>query len=303
MKFVVTGGMGFIGTSVIKRLLGMDHEVVCVDFVEDQIRLYETHRFPILKDVYRNLQGCSDVMNPNEYLYVDLFADGYIHLGACVDTREIHKDLFNRNVSYMRAFVDNLPYDAHVVFGSSAAVYGEHGYPNNPYGMTKAIGESLLRKRMSVSSQTTILRFFNVFGRHEHHKAEMASLPFKLASAYKRRERFKMWSPNASRDFVSVDEVTDAVIGHALNPPVKRFGKSLCTFDVGRGESVELNDLDYMLRVIHGRDESTCDIVDIPKQYVGRYQFYTKAGSRAEISPYMKTRDINDTLRDHFIDA
>jgi ADP-L-glycero-D-manno-heptose 6-epimerase len=300
MRIVVTGGLGFIGTSVVRRLLGMNHEVIVVDYAEQLIKDYEKNGLPILKEIYCSLKDCLDVMEPYEFLGRDVNASVYIHLGACVDTRGVPTDLFEKNIRYVRALAESLPYESRVVYASSAAVYGTDGFPCNAYGMSKKLGENILRSQLRL--RTTALRFFNVYGGNEHHKGDMASVPFKIARAYRTKDRFNLFCPDASRDFISVDDVTDAVVGHALEKTegAAQWG----VFDVGTGKNTTFEDLDYSLRVLFNRQESICDQVEMPSSLTGRYQSHTRAGSRAtvKISPYVTTKqDIRDSLKEQFI--
>lgn len=297
MRVVVTGGMGFIGTSVLKKLISHGHEVICVDFVEERIKTYEKYRHPIIEDVYWNLRDCADVMEPGEFLNSNVIASTCVHLGACVDTRGVNKDLFENNIRFTRQLIDSLRPETKVVYASSAAVYGLNGFPCNPYGMTKQLGENLLKGSMS-RLYVTCLRFFNVFGSNEHHKGDMASVPFKIAHAYRHRSLFKLFNPDAARDFIPVSTVADAVVGHALESAMPY--PSFRIFDVGRGEAVTFNDLDYAMRTVFNRNESYCEEVPQPPEYDGRYQVYTRAGSRNTISPYVKAPTLVDALTEEF---
>lgn len=296
MRVVVTGGMGFIGTSVVEKLISGGHEVIMVDFAEDLLRTYEKHSLPILKRVYRNLADCMDLLHPYELFNDDLAVDRYIHLGACVDTLGVPDDLFEKNIRYMRTLVNWLPYNAHVTYASSAAVYGTGHHPCNAYGMSKRMGENILSSRKNI--HTTALRFFNVFGRDEHHKTHMASVPFKIANAYHRIERFQLFCPDASRDFISVSDVSKAVVGHAL---AGKQGQQ--AFDVGSGTSTRFDQLDELLQKQFIRASSICDNVPIPEKYVGRYQSFTRAGMGAAVSPYIDKMPLVVSLNQEFSDA
>lgn len=298
MLIVVTGGLGFIGTEVIERLNLRGHEVICVDYLEKRIRLYEQTRIPILSRVYRNINACRDVMDPAEFLESAPIASAYIHLGACVDTRGVAVDLFEKNVTFTKAFEKILPYDARVVYASSASVYGNDEYPCNAYGMTKRLGEQIFASRLPLRRKVTCLRLFNVFGRDEHHKGDMASVPFKLAQTYGRGSEispFRMFNPTAARDFVPVSVVADAIIEHAVSA-----GDMFEIFDVGRGEAVTFSDLDIQFQEMFGTDRSWSEIVDQPVIYNGRYQMYTRAGDRAPLSPYVRPVSLLDALKEQF---
>lgn len=303
-RIVVTGGIGFIGSSVVERLLNLGHKVVCVDYVRDRLAKYEKYRFPILRQVYKNLGRCADVLEPHELLASSnemRRATKFIHLGACVDTSAKEDLLFDENVSYTRQLAQALPPGSHIVFGSSAATYGERDAPCNPYGLTKSIGEQILANNHDITA--IALRFFNVFGRYEHHKGDMASVPFKIAQAYKNKNRFDMFCPDASRDFICVQDVTDAVVGHTMD-----VQGGFHVYDVGYGASETFEDLDYKLQILHGYQNSICKIVPMPEKFKGRYQGYTRAGRTGNtighvLSPFVSPpSDFRDPLKEQFID-
>ena len=277
MRIAVTGGMGFIGTEVVSLLEERGHEVTVVDFWGNLIRSYEKNRFPILERVYQNLARASDVLEP-----CDLFDhaaksrfNSIIHLGAIVDTTDLgSQEMIERNVDYTRQLVKTVnsqhftPSD--IIFASSAATYGlNKGVPNNPYGLTKVLGENVVARSAGFSVS---LRFFNVFGEFEHHKGVMASVPFKIAQAYRTGDRFELHSPDSARDFISVSCVAETVARVAYSQLVS----GVC--DVGTGVATTFDELDGLIMRATGNITSACRIVPMPEHISGRYQTYTKAG-------------------------
>lgn len=288
MRIAVTGAMGFIGQEVVSRLIDAGHEVVMVDYWKSLLMAYEKEHFPILESVYRTMPLAAEVLEPHEFIEQlrEFSPDCIIHLGAVVDTLDLGSaSLLHNNVSYVKELVaaangSRIAHDIPpIVFASSAAVYGSKGQPNNPYGLTKAMGEKMI---METRGRYNLLRFFNVFGANEHHKKGMASVPFKIAQAYMRGDKFSMHSPDAARDFVPVSTVAEKVIAAAKHLSVQSeigFPASR-TWDLGTGAATTFEDLDNYIMQATGNITSCVKLIPIPAELVGRYQGFTRAGDR-----------------------
>lgn len=272
MRVAVTGGMGFIGRRVVDDLLNDGHAVTVVDFWQQVFSEHESAAYPRLKDLYRLASSC-ELMTPDELLLELIRFDAVVHFGAVVDTQDMGHDgrLFARNVEYTKSLVERLG-SRPIIFASSAAVYGSSSFPNNPYGLSKLLGERIVGQ----ARHYRILRLFNVFGDDEQHKGSMASVPWKIASSYDHDRKFEMHSPEASRDFISVRAVSD-VVSTLLK--ARFWNSSNETYDVGTGRSTTFNDLDTFIMNAKKEQKTCCRIVQMPAELVGRYQSYTRAGA------------------------
>jgi ADP-L-glycero-D-manno-heptose 6-epimerase len=282
MRIAVTGGLGFIGQQIVKRLIELDHEVTVVDFWERLVTRYERDRLPIIHGVYRTLSVVHSVVDPYEFLLDYEYSNQHdiiIHAGATVDTKDLGDGtLWENNVRYTQRLIGGLGRNTGVIFLSSAATYGAHGYPNNPYGLSKKMGERILENSLC---RGRALRLYNVFGENEDHKGNMASVPWKLAQAYKRSTKFEMHSPDAKRDFVPVSAVVDAVIEQVDDLHATRNGAAqggFQAFDVGTGLATSFADLDNYVMQATGNKVSCVNFIEMPPELVGRYQGYTCAG-------------------------
>lgn len=311
MRIVVTGALGFIGTEVVSLMDGSGDEIVLVDFWEELVQQYETGRFPIIDRVYRNIQIAADVMEPWSFIEAlrsnsIAFPDVIIHLGAVVDTTDLGSHaMFDRNVRYVRALVDAANEGDRqppgIVFASSAATYGrDFTRPSNPYGMTKTVGERVISR---TRGQFANLRFFNVFGSLEGHKEKMASVPFKIAQAYRRGDRFDMHSLSASRDFVPVGTVARHCVDLARGMVAPDRGADIkSTFDVGTATSTTFFNLDNFIMQATGNVVSCVREVPIPPELVGRYQMFTCAGTGPNPVPVLGKDDqsTRDGIEEHY---
>jgi nucleoside-diphosphate-sugar epimerase len=284
VKIAVTGGLGFIGHELVERLIADGHEVIVVDDFRKLIPSYEKARLPIMQDLYRTLPRCAALVEPWDFL--ENLGSKYgphviVHAGAIVDTKDLGTNgiLFQQNVRYTEMLAEACnDSGACLLFISSAAVYGMDGYPNNPYGLTKALGENIVAK---IKTRTASLRLFNVFGKHEHHKGEMASVPWKLAKAFRTGSQMDMHSLSAQRDHVPSSNVVQAIVNVAndMLAPGEKWHR---TYDVGTGKPTSYKDLIKMIAsAVRYPDEPTRSVinyVDRPAELEGRYQMYTCAG-------------------------
>lgn len=279
MKIAVTGGMGFIGHELVDRLLRDGHEVTVVDYAEKLIRSYEATRLPIMRELYRILPKCH-IMEPEDFVW--RLGSGYdvvVHAGAVVDTKDLGSStLMETNVRYTEQLAEKCAkIGTRIVFISSAAVYGSEGFPNNPYGLTKALGERIV---LNMSPRAVVLRLFNVFGRFEHHKGEMASVPWKIARAFVTGEKFRLHSPHGQRDFVPSSAVVEAIV-HTVKEVTGTPGPRNYVYDVGTGSPTHFSTLADMIASSKewGSAPLPIENVEIPSELAGRYQMYTCAGT------------------------
>ncbi len=240
---IVTGAAGFIGSCMVQCLneQGYENLVLVDDFgVEKKRRNWESKRFSAIVERY----NLFDWLQQNEVI-----ADYFIHLGARTDTTEfdyaIHQKL---NVEYSQSAwkyctENNVP----LIYASSAATYGsgEQGYddkdenldklhPLNPYGVSKNEFDkwamASLPSKGGFSKNRPLegreappfwagLKFFNVYGPNEYHKARMASVIFHSYNQIKKDgvvKLFKSHKPGFEdgqqlRDFIYVKDVIKVI--------------------------------------------------------------------------------------------
>jgi UDP-glucose 4-epimerase len=175
MTWLVTGGAGYIGAHVARRLRSSGRDVVVLD------DLSSGHRDFVAEDV-RFVEG--SVVDPaavdeaitagGDPVLGVVHLAGFKYAGVSVQ-RPLHT--YTQNVTGMQVLLDRLL--AHgisrLVFSSSAATFGTPDVdlvteqtatnPESPYGESKLIGEWLIRDVARVSDlRHTSLRYFNVVG-------------------------------------------------------------------------------------------------------------------------------------------
>jgi UDP-glucose 4-epimerase len=218
MRAVVTGGAGFIGSHLVRRLLNDGHEVTVVDDLS-------TGR-------EENLAGL-DVRVVRRDLSTDRVADllrgidAIFHLAAVPSVPRSVAEPMRSHAAAATATLSLLEQarDAHVgtfVNSSSSSVYGDVStppmresmatVPRSPYAVAKLAAEGYTRVFAQLFGMKTVsLRYFNVFGpRQDPSSAYAAAIP-KFVMAYTRRESPTVFDDGLqSRDFTYVANVVEA---------------------------------------------------------------------------------------------
>jgi ADP-L-glycero-D-manno-heptose 6-epimerase len=200
---VVTGGAGFIGSAVVWKLNQMGEENITI---VDSLGTGEKWKNLVgLKyaDIYHKTDFLNRILEDN----LPFVVDAIIHMGACSATTEKDADyLLNNNFKYTVELAKYcLPRKARFIYASSAATYGggEAGYddnvdelmklhPLNMYGYSKHMFD-LWASKMNILDKIVGLKFFNVYGPNEYHKADMRSVVHKAFQQIKESGKVKLF--------------------------------------------------------------------------------------------------------------
>lgn len=221
----VTGGAGFIGSNLTKRLISEGYEVVVIDD-------FSTGLSANIDPDNCTLHKCS--VTDFDSLYKALRnADTIFHLAARGSVpRSIKNPVATHKVNAtgtLNVLEIARSTGAHVVYSSSSSVYGRNMQlpkdesmwlgPMTPYAASKLAAESYVQAyASSYAVPTTLLRFFNVFGprqRPDHEYAAVLPKWIWLAMQGKPIEIFG--DGTASRDFTYVDTVLDIAMSAMKN--------------------------------------------------------------------------------------
>lgn len=279
---IVTGGAGFIGSNLVKALNEQGRtDIVVVDDLADGTK-------------FVNIADCeiADYLDKDDFLNsLGSFSkqtDIIFHQGACSSTTEWNGRLMmSVNYDYSKRLLhfclDNeLPF----VYASSASVYGtgeifkeerQYEKPLNLYGYSKFLFDQYVRARLpEAKSQIIGLRYFNVYGPREQHKAGMASVAYHFYGQLQRGEDIKLFEGSDGygageqrRDFVYVDDVVDVNLWFMQNPHVSGI------FNVGTGRSQTFNEVANAVKTHCGRGR--VNYIPFPEKLRGRYQSFTQA--------------------------
>lgn len=172
MKFLVTGGAGFIGSHLIAYLVNHGHSIVTVDDLHSgklENISNSKHQVEFFK---------LNILEQKKLKEIAQNVDGIFHEASLTSVQESFKkktEYYNVNViGTENIFMIAKELGIKVVFASSAAVYGNINKipiaenskrkPQNPYGETKLKAELLAEKYSQLGTQIIGLRYFNVYG-------------------------------------------------------------------------------------------------------------------------------------------
>ncbi len=217
MKYVVTGGAGFIGSHIVKFLVGEKHTVIVID----NLQVGTKKRLESIKEKIDFHQ--TDILNFDEVEKIVQGADGVFHQAALTslpESFEKPEEYHNVNVNGTEnIFKLSKKYGFKVVYASSSSVYGEvkkipisedfEKNPLNPYAETKLQDELLALKYSKLGSKIIGLRYFNVFGKGQ--TGSYAGVITKFINKVIQKESPEIFGKgNQIRDFVSVEDVVQA---------------------------------------------------------------------------------------------
>ncbi|HYF04920.1 MAG TPA: UDP-glucose 4-epimerase GalE [Patescibacteria group bacterium] len=273
-KILVTGGAGYIGGHIVHMLIESGAEVV----VADDFSYGRRDHVPAGVKVYEgDLKDKTFVASIFEQEPVT----AVIHLAASLEVEESVREpekYFEQNVRATRNLLKAMRTQnvKKMTFASTAAAYGEVGLepvkehelrePNNPYGHSKVIAESLIDVHCRwFGLQAVSLRFFNVcgvspkYGVVDTHKASHM-LPIIIEAALGKREKFVVNggdypTPDGScvRDFVHVMDIARAHIV-SLDYIDKHPASKLRVFNVGTGSGHSVLQMVAAAKKITGKD-------------------------------------------------
>ena len=284
---LVTGAAGFIGSYMVGYLnkKGFNNLIIVDEFTDDEKKPnYESKKF--LDKIERaDLFEWLEQKNPN--------IDFVFHLGARTDTTEFDYSIHEKlNVEYSKQ-IWNYCTDKKIplVYASSAATYGngEFGYkddhdildklqPLNPYGVSKNEFDKWALKQDSTPPFWAGLKFFNVYGPNEYHKARMASVIFHAYNQIQQTGKVKLFKSHKEgfkdgeqlRDFIYVKDIVNICYWLMENQPESGL------YNSGTGKARTFNDLAKAIYTAL-KKEPVIEYIDTPLDIRDKYQYFTEA--------------------------
>ncbi len=257
MRCLVTGGAGFIGSNVVRRLLERGHEVTVLDNCSTGYA-YNLEPYPEAEFV----QG--DIRDGDTVAGAMVGKEAVFHLAASVGNKKsIDEPIYDAShnvlgtINVLEAMrkhdVEN------IVYSSSAGIFGEPQYqpvdeahpvePDSPYGATKLCGEKVTLSYMKLYGiKAACLRYFNVYGENQRFDAYGNVIPI-FAAKIARRETLTIFGDGEqTRDFIDVGDVAAANVAAAESSEARGM------FNIGTGTEISINRLVEILREVTGED-------------------------------------------------
>jgi ADP-L-glycero-D-manno-heptose 6-epimerase len=299
MYYVVTGAAGFIGSNLVKALNQRgESNIIAVDNLKHA-------------DKFKNLVDCeiADYICKEEFIeltrkgHFNGLLSGVLHQGACSDTMETDGHyMMENNYRYTLSLFEHcqseeIPF----LYASSASVYGsgsvfredrECESPLNVYAYSKFLFDQVVRRRWHKrTAQVVGLRYFNVYGAREQHKARMASVAFHFFNQFRAEGYVKLFegcegyaNGGQLRDFVSVEDVVK------VNMHFLEHRNQAGIFNLGTGRAQSFNEVavstlnalreaagDAPLSLEQMLQQQLIRYISFPDALKGKYQSYTQA--------------------------
>ncbi len=250
MRFLVTGGAGFIGSHLVDHLVGANHDVVVVDDLSTGLR----SRIEPYLDRIRFVEGsivdpdvCRDAMRGVEFIF---------HQAAIPSVPRSVNDPARTHAANTTGTLNLLiaARDAGVkrfVYAGSSSAYGDTTElpkretmpprPRSPYAVQKLCGEQYCSAFFTTYGLETItLRYFNVFGPGQDPASQYAAVvPRFITAALAESAPVIFGDGEQTRDFTYIENVVQANM-LALDAPADALGR---VFNIGCGDRITVNAL------------------------------------------------------------
>ena len=323
-SIIITGAAGFIGSCMVEYLNqnGYENLIIVDDFgVEEKRKNWESKKFTNAVE-RQSLFEWLQIENPK--------ISSFIHLGARTDTTEfnyaIHEELnveYSKNVWHY-CVQNNVP----LVYASSAATYGsgEFGYddnhelpyklqPLNPYGVSKNEFDKWALQEKVQPPFWAGLKFFNVYGPNEYHKARMASVIWHSFNQIKKDgivKLFKSHRPDFKdgqqlRDFIYVKDLISVIfwmMEKTIDNAQSKMDNGLYNLGTGTARSFEA----LVNATFAGLDlQPNIQYVDMPLDIRDKYQYFTEANmQKLKDAGYTKEfysleKGVDDYVRNYLV--
>lgn len=271
MRYLVTGGAGFVGSHVVLALLDAGHDVVVLDNLSTGYREAVPAGVPFHKVDLLDYAATSAVVAQGEW-------DGVLHFAALSLVGDSMRDPFHYlRQNYLTAL--NLVQICagqgvrKIVFSSTAALFGGPErldpipetapvQPGSPYGESKFMIERVLHWADAIYGlRSACLRYFNAAGADpqgragEDHRPETHLIPLTIDAALGRRPALKLFGTDyptrdgsCVRDYIHVTDLADAHI-RAL----AQIDHRSVTYNIGNGQGYSNLEIIQSVERVSGR--------------------------------------------------
>ena len=288
--FIVTGGSGLIGSSLVWGLnrAGID-DILVVDHLGNTTDKWK-NLAPLRFSDYMERETFREMLRAGKFAGCRI--EGVLHMGACSATTERDASyLIDNNFKYTCELAEFcIGAGIRFLYASSCATYGDgsRGYvddeskieelrPMNMYGYSKQLFD-LWAKRHGALASITGCKFSNVYGPNERHKGNMRSVvcrAFEQITATGKLQLFKSYRPEYAdgeqkRDFLYVKDAVRMVLN------LFNSSSAAGLFNIGSGRAETWNALARASFAALGRPV-TIEYIEMPESLRDRYQYYTRA--------------------------
>jgi len=305
MKYIVTGGAGFIGSHIAEALAGK-HEIVIIDDLFSG-KIQNLHE---IRDSIHFVQG--SITNLSVMKEICTGADGIFHEAAIASVPRSIKNPLSTNEANVTGTLNVLVAAKEcgvrkIVFASSSSVYGDtltlpkredmEPQPLSPYAVSKQTGEQYMKVFANLYGiKTVALRYFNVFGPRQDPDSDYAAvIPKFITQILNNKSPVIFGDGNQTRDFTYVKDVVQANL-KAME------SNSEGVFNIAYNKSIDLNTLAHFIMDVTGKKvpilydtprtgdvrDSLADITRAKNAFNYAPEYTVKTGLQETIKWYMK---------------
>ena len=232
MRALVTGGAGFVGTNLIKRLLNDGHKVVSLDnyisgFVENE------------------QEGCQyfnvDLREVKDYSFFMGKPDVIFHLAALARIQPSFDEPLETLETNINGTLNILEFArqkrCQVVYAGSSSYHA--GIYRSPYAFSKGVGGQLCKLYSSVYDlNTSIFRFYNVYGPYQIEDGNYSTVIGIFERQYRNNEALTIVGDGEQRrDFTYIDDIVCGLV-LAMGQEFRAD-----TFELGSGKNYSINEV------------------------------------------------------------
>lgn len=256
MRALVTGGAGFIGSTLVKKLCDEGHEVVVIDDLSSSGRSKIDPRAKLVKGDICNRKLIEKLLDKKDVVF-HLAALGIIKISL-----EKPEEAFRNNLTNGVILLEAMRKKGvnKIIYSSSSSCYGEpkrnpvreddSKEPINPYGASKFTFESALSSYAhSFGINSVALRYFNVYGPGDEQKPVTRAVPSWIQWALTGDRIWIYWGGQQIKDYIFVDDVARANILAA-----KSKLKGFHAYNVGSGVGRKMLDIALTIKKLIGKD-------------------------------------------------
>lgn len=261
MKYLITGGQGFIGSNLLKKLLGEGERSielfdsdVSIEFVPDK-----------KPDIIYHLAANTSTTYPDD---IEMYRNNIVGF-----------------LNVLRYAFDN---KIRLIYASSASIYGNGERPLNAYSESKKMIDEMAERYFG-KMQIVGLRPFNCYGQQEKPKGKDASVITQWREQISSGKRPIIFNGDYKRDFIYVKDV---VKGFRM---VEKRQSGI--YDLGTGIATDFRDvLKIVIQTLGVKIEPRF----IENSYIDKYQIFTKANLNWGFSPdYTLESGIKDYFENY----
>jgi UDP-glucose 4-epimerase len=233
MQALVTGGAGFVGTNLIKRLLKDGYEVASLDNYSTGFRENQ-----LADCTYITLDITERFDNWIEKFDVIFHMAALPRIGPSFENPTEVVDVNVKGTANVLEYARKTK--TPVIYAGSSSFWG--GVYKNPYTFSKWQGEELCKMyEMIYELPVTICRFYNVYGDYMPTEGEYRTVLPIFLEQYKNDEPLTITGDGKQRrDFTHVDDIVDAMM------KVVQLNKWGSVYELGRGVNHSINEVVHM---------------------------------------------------------